>query len=66
MILANTTEQVFPQMVKEISFLLDELTSNDTAINLLLESLIKCKDNDEKRNILSNHDKENTLSEKKN
>ena len=31
----HTTEQVFHQMVNEISFLHDELTSKDTIINLL-------------------------------
>ena len=41
-------------MEKEISFLHDELNSKNTVINLLLETLIKYKD--EKGNILSNHD----------
>ena len=44
----------------------DELKRKDTVINLLLETLIKYKDNhdNEQRNILSNHDEENTQSEK--
>ena len=41
-------------MEKEISFLHDELKSKNTVINLLLETLVKYKD--EKKNIQSNHD----------
>ena len=40
----------------------DELKSKNTVINLLLETLIKCKD--EIRNIRSNHDIGNTQPEK--
>ena len=45
-------------MEKEISYLQDELKSKNTVINLLLETLIKYKD--EIRNIHSNHDIGNT------
>ena len=40
----NTTEKLFQQMEKEISFLHDELKSKNTVINLSLETLIKYKD----------------------
>ena len=54
----DTTEKLFQQMEKEISYLQDELKSKNTVINLLLETLIKYKD--EIRNIHSNHDIGNT------
>ena len=40
----NTTEKLFQQMEKEIYFLHDKLKSKNTVINLLLETLIKYKD----------------------
>ena len=49
-------------MEKEISFLHDELKSKNTVIYVLLETLIKYKD--EIRNIHSNHDIGNTQPEK--
>ena len=59
----NTTEKLFQQMEIEIFFLHDELKNKNTVINLLLETLIKYKD--EIRNIHSNHEIGNIQPEKK-
>ena len=59
----NTTEKLFQQMEKYIFFLHDELKSKSTVINILLETLIRYKD--EIRNIHSNHDIGNIPPEKK-
>ena len=58
----NTTEQLFHQMEKQISFLHDKLKSKNILINLLLVTLIKYKG--EKRNIHSNYDVGNIQLEK--
>ena len=55
----NTTEKLFHQMEKEISFQHDDFKSKNSVINLLLEILIRCKDNyHDEKNIHANHDVE--------
>ena len=53
-------------MEKEITFLHEELKSKNTIITLLLENVVKLKDNhnNENRSIHSNNDVEITQSEK--
>ena len=54
----NTMEKLLHQMEKEINFLHEELKSKNTIITLLLEKVIKLKDNNnnENRSINSNND----------
>ena len=54
----NTMEKRLHQMEKEITFLHEELKSKNTITTLLLESVVKLKDNhnNENRSIHSNND----------
>ena len=53
----NTMEKLLHQMEKEITFLHEELKSKNTIITLLLENVVKLKDNNnENRSIHSNDD----------
>ena len=64
----NTMEKLFHQIEQGIIFLHEELKSKNTMITLLLESVVKIKDNqnNENRSIHSNNDAENTQSEENN
>ena len=64
----NTMEKLFHQIEKGIIFLHEELKSKNTMITLLLESVVKIKDNQNNKNrsIHSNNDAENTQSEENN
>ena len=54
-------------MEKEITFLHEELKSKNTMISLLLENIVKLKDNNnENRSIHSNNDVKITQSEENN
>ena len=60
-------EKLFHQMEKEITFLHEELKSKNTIITLLLENVVKLKDNNnENRSIHSNNDVKITQSEENN
>ena len=61
-------EKLLHQMEKEINFLHEELKSKNTIITLLLEKVIKLKDNNnnENRSINSNNDVKITQQEKNN
>ena len=57
-------EKLLHQMEKEITFLHEELKSKNTIITLLLENVVKLKDNNnENRSIHSNNDVKITQSE---
>ena len=63
----NTMEKLLHQMEKEITFLHEELKSKNTIITLLLENVVKLKDNNnENRSIHSNNDVKITQSEENN
>ena len=60
----NTMEKLLHQMEKEITFLHDELKSKNTIITVLLENVVKLKDNNnENRSIHSNNDIKTTESD---
>ena len=60
----NIMEKLLHQMEKEITFLHEELKSKNTIITLLLENVVKLKDNNnENRSIHSNNDVKITQSE---
>ena len=61
-------EKLLHQIEKEITFLHEELKSKNTIITLLLENVVKLKDNhnNENRIIDSNNDVKITESEKNN
>ena len=60
-------EKLLHQMEKEITFLHEELKSKNTIITLLLENVVKLKDNNnENRSIHSNNDVKITQSEENN
>ena len=54
----NTMEKLLHQMEKEITFLHEELKSNNSIMTLLLENVVKLKDNhnNENRSFHSNND----------
>ena len=64
----NTTEKLFHQMEKEITFQHEDLKSKNIIITLLLQNLVKLKDNhhNENRSVHSNDDVKVTHSEKNN
>ena len=63
----NIMEKLLHQMEKEITFLHEELKSKNTIITLLLENVVKLKDNNnENRSIHSNNDVKITQSEENN
>ena len=58
---------ILHQMEKEITFLYEELKNKNTIITLLLENVVKLKDNNnEKWSIHSNNDVKITQSEENN
>ena len=61
-------EKLLHQIEKEITFLHEELKSKNTIITILLENVVKLKDNrnNENRSIDSNNDVKITESEKNN
>ena len=65
----NTTEKLLHQMEKEITFLHEELKNKNAMITLLLENIVKLKDNHnygKNRSIHSNNDVKIIQSEKNN